>query len=188
MKLTEQYLRKKYSRLIRLASFSERVGLVEVANRFLLAASQLAYSFCLQYKEEIADSNVTMISRRIINKKTESTPDSNSSRCVFFDSAAIYNGGLTNQYMEAIRTAGWEVLYLTDQDMASPRRRELKELLQNNDRAQIVSVPRKYKGLRRIQFLYDTIISFGAQNIFIHISPFAPSFVDLNIFKNSKGL
>lgn len=178
MKLTEHYLRQKYARMIKCASLAEAIGLIEVANRFLLAASHLSYSFCLQYKDEVADSLVTRISDRIKRRK-DLLPTDSKNKCVFFDAAAVFNGGLTNQYMEAIREAGWEVLYLTSQNMESPTRQDLKELILKNKKARIVTVPQNYRGVKRLQFMYDTIVSYGSNNVFIHIPPFSPTFIEV---------
>lgn len=178
MKLTEKYLRNLYAKMISQAEKSERKGNLDNANRYLTAASNLSYIFYLSYRDEKADYLLRKISQRITpigNYKKSS----NTFRCVFLDSSSVFNGGLTIQYMRAIETAGWDVLYLSSQNMDSVKERDLREIILSNPKAKIASIPHSLKGMNRLQYMYDTIVNFNPTNVFIHMSPFAPYFAEV---------
>lgn len=178
MKLTENYLRTLYAELVSHAQKAERRGKIDNANRFLTAAANLAYIFYLSYRDKVADDLVKKISRRIVPiAKYEVSGD--TKRCVFLDSFSVFNAGLTIQYMRAIEAAGWEVLYLTSQNMNLTSQSELRDIILSNPRAQIVTIPHSKIGTERLQFMYDTIIGYQPSNVFIHMSPFAPYFAEV---------
>lgn len=178
MKLTEHYLQDLYAKMISRAEKSERKGDIDNANRYLTAASNLSYIFYLSYRDEKADNLLRKISQRITpieNYKKRS----NTFRCVFLDSSSVFNGGLTIQYMRAIETAGWDVLYLSSQNMDSAQEKDLREIILSNPKAKISSIPHRLKGIERLQYMYNSIVNFEPTNVFIHISPFAPYFAEV---------
>lgn len=178
MKLTETYLRTLYSKLVSLAQKAERRGKIDNANRYLTAAANLAYIFYLSYRDNEADELVKKISCRIV-PIAKYEPALSANRCVFLDSFSVYNAGLTIQYMRAIEAAGWDVLYLSSQNMNLKSQSELRDIILSNPRAQIVSIPHSKTGTERLQFMYDTIVGYQPSNVFIHMSPFAPYFAEV---------
>lgn len=178
MKLTEDSLRNLYAKMISQAEKSERKGKIDNANRYLTAASNLSYIFFLSYRDEKADNLLRKISQSITPIENYKK-SSNTFRCVFLDSSSVFNGGLTIQYMRAIETAGWDVLYLSSQNMDSARERDLREIILSNPKAKIASIPHSLKGKKRLQYMYDTIVNFNPANVFIHMSPFAPYFAEV---------
>lgn len=177
-KLTERYLRKLYSRLLGFAKLSFRMGSIYCANRFLMASSYLAYTFYLKYHDDVAEDLVANIAQKI-KKRCQYNITQDKYRCVFLDSSAVFNGGLTIQYMRAIHDAGWNVLYVTGHNMESDSQKDLRKIIASNKKAEIVSVPYKLKGVRWLQYLYDIIVDYQPTNIFLHVSPFAPAYVEV---------
>lgn len=178
MKLTEDSLRNLYAKIISHAEKSERKGNIDNANRYLTAASNLSYIFFLSYRDEKADNLLRRISQRITPIENYKK-SSNTFRCVFLDSSSVFNGGLTIQYMRAIETAGWDVLYLSSQNMDSARERDLREIISSNSKVKFASIPHSLKGMNRLQYMYDTIVNFNPAHVFIHMSPFAPYFAEV---------
>ena len=49
----------------------------------------------------------------------------------------------------------------------------MRQELKSNSRLQYVCVPRKKKGIERSIYIYETIMDFQPENVFIHISPYS---------------
>lgn len=134
--------------------------------------SYIAYTFGFRYTDDEAEEMLNRISQQI--KKRETLEDATGThRCVMIDSLSEYHGGLTVQYLRAIKAAGWDVLYLSDTDLNQRHRADLRKELASNPKLKAVSVPRFKRGLKRCQYMYDTIMDYNPENVFIHIAPHA---------------
>lgn len=178
MKITENYLRTLYSKIIKNAIIQEKKGRIHLANRCLHASSYLAYNFFLSYNDENADKLIKRLSS-YINRCNNYTASNEAKRCVFFDSSNAFNGGLKLQYLKAINAAGWAVLYFTDNDMTSWRQKQLYDFLKNMSNVEIAYVPPRIHGKRKLQYMYDTIINYHPSKLFIHVTPYAPYYMEV---------
>jgi glycosyltransferase involved in cell wall biosynthesis len=77
------------------------------------------------------------------------------------------------QYVDAIIAAGWEMLYITEFGLEDPRSIRLKQTLNDYPKAKVVSVPRNLSGMNKAQFVYDTIMDYAPDKLFMHIHPSA---------------
>lgn len=139
---------------------------------YIRSFSYIAYTFGFRYTDDEAEDMLNQISQQI--KKKEPLRDAaGTHRCVMIDSLSEYHGGLTVQYLRAIKAAGWDILYLSDTDLSQRHRSDLRKELASNPKLKAVSVPRYKRGLKRCQFMYDTIMDYNPENVFIHIAPHA---------------
>lgn len=132
--------------------------------------SYIAYTFGFRYTDDEVEEMLNKISQQIKRKETPRGA-AGPHRCVMIDSLSEYHGGLTVQYLRAIKAAGWDVLYLSDTDLNQRHRAELRKELSTNPRMKVVAVPRLTRGLKRCQFMYDAIIDFNPDSVIVHISP-----------------
>ena len=93
--------------------------------------------------------------------------------CVFYDTFSQDAQGLTMQYVDAIISAGWEMLYITEFGLDDPRSARLKQTLQDYPKATVVTISRRMNGMKKVKFVYDTIVNYAPNKLFMHIHPSA---------------
>lgn len=174
MTITRAYLSSLCEKLARKAAASVRSGRVGSALKYVRAFAFVSFKFKLAYTDKTVNGLLKDISGRIRKTAFEKAPEGAKPRCVFLDSLSILRGGLTVQYMRAVREAGWDVLYLTEQNMNSRTRSVLRDEILSNPNARIKSVPSRLRGLRKCQYLYDAIASYRPDYLIIHVSPYSP--------------
>lgn len=136
---------------------------------FLKTACHTAYAFYLGFTDSEIESLLRQISEKVVRKGyTVFSP-----RCVFYDTFSQDSQGLTMQYVDAIIAAGWEMLYITEFGLDDPRSVLLKQTLTNYTRATVVTVPANKNGMAKVQFVYDAIMDYAPDKLFIHIHPSA---------------
>lgn len=139
----------------------------------LSGLAYIAYSFGFYITDDEAEGILEEISTHIKKYEENDYTKTGNHRCVMIDSLSEYHGGLTVQYLRAIKAAGWEVLYLSDTNLNQRHRANLRKELSSNPKLKAVSVPRSKRGLKRCQFMYNAIMDFNPENVFIHIAPHA---------------
>lgn len=171
MKLTEKYIRKLF---VKLKQKAEKALNKRQFNRclcYLKAAAYTAYTFYLGFKDDELEKMLKQLSSHI--RKREKKLETITNRCVFYDSFSLDNKGLTQQYIRAIMNARWKLLYLMEQNIDNPNARNIINEIRQYNNATIISIPNNLKSLERIQFIYDSIISFNPSKLFMHLSPSA---------------
>jgi len=171
MALTEQKVNKVYSALKVKATEYMSQGDIHKALLYTHLAAYTNNTFFLSFYDEELESIVKSVGNRL--KLTDvKREDLDQNRCIFIDSLARYRGGLTVQYVKAIAAAGWQMLYLTEQEMDSPQRKELKALLTSLSNVTIVETPHKLKGVEKLQYMYDTILQFKPYRVYKHLNSY----------------
>lgn len=138
----------------------------------LRAAGYIAYSFGLKYCDDDIEGQLVSLSTQIKRRDNVSGGQKNGMRCVFLDGLSEFRGGLTVQYLRAIKEAGWETLYVSDQDLGQRHRISLVKELKSNPQLRYVQVPKRTSGQGRCQFMYDAIMDFAPDFVIVHIPPY----------------
>ena len=168
-KLSESLIRDTYQKLKIRARHLIDKGNIKKGLLYTHLAAYTNYEFWLSYyDEEIED--ITKEIGEFIKKRTYSVNDVIKGRCVILDSMARYRGGGNVQYVNAIVSAGWELLYITEQEMQTPDHLELFDFLKEQKAVQILEVPTKLRGVAKLQFVYDSILDFYPERIYMHIT------------------
>lgn len=167
MALTEQFIRDTYSKLKNKAEAYISKGNLHKGLLYIHLAAYTNYSFWLSYYDD-------EIERLLVKASMSIKPKTNIAvipgRCVMLDSLSRYRGGLTVQYVRAIIAAGWDLLYITEQEMKAPNHVELYNYLSQFKQITIIEIPKKYSGVDKLQFIYDEIIKFRAERVYLHSS------------------
>lgn len=171
MRLTEDNTRKLFNKLKFYAVKSYNRNKIDRSLSFIKAASHTAYTFYLEFKDDEIESLLSKISYSI--KKSEPLKEFSSNKCVFYDSFSLDNKGLTQQYIRAIAKAGWDLLYITDSNKNNPRAKDIIDEIKQYNKSTVIEVPSNSDGIKRAQFIYDAIIEFNPNKLFMHISPSA---------------
>lgn len=135
--------------------------------KYLKAACHTAYTFYLGFTDTEIESLLQGMSEKISKKKYIG----GSARCVFYDTFSQDAQGLTMQYVDAIITAGWEMLYITEFGLEDSRSVHLKKTLADYPNAKVITVPSDKKGMAKAQFIYDAIMEYAPDKLFMHIHP-----------------
>ena len=166
MKINDVY--KVFARMKRSASCFKWLGLYDVSIKFISAACWWAYYFNITFRDDLLEALSGNFSQKLeINEGYVS----DENKVVFYDSFAYDHRGLTQQYIRALMQMKVNLLFLTDADAKSEISQGVFNELRSYKNAQINNVPRKLKGIRRAQYIYDTILEFKASRVFMHLMP-----------------
>ena len=137
--------------------------------KYLESACDTAYKFYLGFTDKDIENTLLQLSEKVKKKPFKCKKP----RCVFYDTFSQDAQGLTMQYVEAIIAAGWDLLYITEFGLNDSRSLRLKQTLNGYSKATMLCIPRKTKGLKKIQLIFDSIIDYAPDKLFMHIHPSA---------------
>lgn len=169
MILTKDYIYQLYRSFNCKAKKALDRGRYDVCLKYVEAACDVAYKFYIGFTNNQIEATLKQLARRIQKHETLDF----GPRCVFYDTFSQDAQGLTMQYVDAIIAAGWEMLYITEFGLDNPRSVRLKQTLQDYPKAKVMTVSRKLKGMSKVQFVYDTIMDYAPDKLFMHIHPSA---------------
>lgn len=167
--LSEPLIRDTYQKLKKRAHQFFDKGNVRKGLLYTHLAAYTNYEFWLSYYDDEIEKLAQKAAKTIISKVYKAD-DIIKGRVVLMDSLARYRGGLTVQYVNAIMSAGWELLYITEQEMQVPDHCELYNFLSKQKKIKILEIPTSLKGINQLQFVYDNIIDFCPEKVFLHIT------------------
>lgn len=169
MTLTEEYIQSLFTKFKRKAKDCLARRRYDSCLKYLNAAARTAYTFYIGFTDEEIEAMLKQISGHIQKRETfKGRP-----RCVLYDTFSQDAQGLTMQYVDAIIAAGWEMLYLSEFGLEDPRSIRLKQTLNDYPKAKVVSMPRSLSGMKKVQFVYDAIMDYAPDKLFMHIHPSA---------------
>ena len=169
MTLTKEYIQHLYKTFKHQAEKCLMNRRYDSCLKFLKAACHTAYTFYIGFRDDEIESMLERISQTIQKKdKIETT-----NRFVFYDTFSQDAQGLTMQYVDALIAAGWNFLYITEFGLDDPRSVLLKQTLLAYPKADIVSISPTNKGMKKVRLVYDTIMQYAPDKLFMHISPSA---------------
>ena len=169
MNLTKDYIDKLFVKFKQKAQKSLEHGRYDNCLKFLKAACRTAYTFYIGFTDDEIEEMLRRLSGKIRKKENKRL----NHRCIFYDTFSQDAQGLTMQYVDAIIAAGWEMLYITEFGLDDPRSTRLKKTLAAYSKATVITVPKSKKGMAKAQFVYDAIMEYAPDKLFMHIHPSA---------------
>lgn len=167
MTLTEEYIQSLFIKFKRKAQNSLARQRYNSCLKHLNVAARTAYTFYIGFTDEEIEAMLKQLSSHVQKRETfEGKP-----RCVFYDTFSQDAQGLTMQYVDAIIAAGWEMLYITEFGLDDPRSTRLKKTLADYSQAMVIIVPKSKKRMTKAQFVYDAIMDYAPDKLFMHIHP-----------------
>ncbi len=167
MTLTKDYIIHLFDKFKQKAQRCFERGCFDGSLKFLKAACHTAYTFYLGYTDTQVEFMLQGMSEKISKKKYVG----GAACCVFYDTFSQDSQGLTMQYVDAIIAAGWELLYVTEFGLDDPRSLLLKQTLTDYSKAKVITIPSNKKGMAKVQFIYDAIVGYAPDKLFMHIHP-----------------
>lgn len=171
MQLTENTIRSTYVKLKHKALMYLNKGNIHKTLLYVHLASYTDHSFFLSYQDDELERILKQVSDSI-NKKQGLSVKPLQHRCVMLDSLSRYRGGLAVQYINAIVASGWELLYITSQEIDAPQRRELKSFLSSLANVTVLEVPSRLRGIEKLQYIYDEILAFSPSKLYCHLNAY----------------
>lgn len=169
MNLTKDYVYYLFVKFKQKAQKSLEHGRYDSCLKYLKAACRTAYTFYIGFTDAEIESILKDLSTKIQKKEYKG----GKPHCVFYDTFSQDAQGLTMQYVDAIIAAGWEMLYITEFGLDDPRSTRLKKTLADYPQAKIITVPKSKKGIAKARFVYDAIMDYAPDKLFMHIHPSA---------------
>lgn len=133
------------------------------AIKYLELFALLSYNYNLFYTDDEVEGQLSIISKDLlgINKIHPQCK-----RIIFYDSFAIDNRGLTQQYLRAIFSWGCELLYITNAKVIGP---DILRELNDYSKAKILTYDKsKFNKWKNI---VNEIVNFNPEKVFLHFSP-----------------
>jgi hypothetical protein len=162
--ISKEFALKDYNDLKNFAAICVSKGKYEDAIKFITAASKIAYHLNFRLADDELEKLIKIISNFMIKPTTYRTT---KNKIVFYDTFGLENRGLTQQYLNAFSMWDVDFLYILagKTDSASGI---LADLSQYENADLVVLDTNKIT----CQEIYEKVVEFGAERIFIHISPF----------------
>jgi len=140
-------------------------GNIEKSVKFIELAARIGYKFNFNYTDDELEENIFNLSNKIVPNAVSFEKIEN--KIIFYDSFAIDNRGLTQQYLRAIFSWNSELLFVT------PRKNIGKDILQeliSYPKSTILIVKENTFAEMIIQTT-ETIARFRPDKVFLHYSP-----------------
>lgn len=133
----------------------------------IATAADLAYKFNWIYTDTVLEKILKDISSKVITQKDFK---SQKDRIVFYDVFCLENRGLTQQYIRALISWGFELLYVYEGENLNPLNKIIVEL-NSYSKAKILSIDTKLSKIDKMKVFYDGIVEFKPQKAFLHLAP-----------------
>lgn len=150
---------------------SVNVGSCNRAIRYLKALSYIRYKFFLGIRDDFVEDKIKILSQRIVKASFKSNNDKS---IVIVDEINADYIGLMVQYLSALISGSYHILYLYEQnEHPCAVRSYLTQLLNGYCKAEVKKIPSSHHGLSKSQWIYDEICAFGSKNILMHFGEWA---------------
>ncbi len=173
LKLTKNDIRSGMTAIKCCAKHAYRQGDDMMAMHYMDIFANIGGQFNFEYCDNDMESLLSEIAARNINTLSTKNFVPNANRWVLYDDfCTTYVLGL--QWLDAMAKSGKEILYITTRDIdAKNRNRTIIPDVERYVNVQIEVVP-KGNRFARAQYIYDSIIRFGASKLIMHKSASVP--------------
>jgi len=169
--LDKNILLSDFTRLKEAANHYIRKRKYELAIKMIEFASELMYNYNVILHDDEIEHQIQKISRDIFSEdKARILISARSERIVFYDFFGLDFRGLTQQYLSALFSLGYEVLYVVHSDRDSKRMSVILSELRNYPKAKIHYLSSNSE-LGVAKDLLDTVVRFQAKKMLIHTAP-----------------
>jgi hypothetical protein len=165
MSLTKEKIISDYNYFKSQAISYCQQGNIEKSVKFSELAARIGYKFNFRYTDDELEKNIQNIAKKILPDNVSC--DKIENKVIFYDSFAIDNRGLTQQYLRAIFSWNSELLYIT------PRRNIGKDIMQELGSYQksTILIVNENSFAEIINQTTETITRFKPEKVFLHYSP-----------------
>lgn len=159
---------KQYNKVIRLAEISYNKGNFDKCLFHIKVAANIAYNINFKYTDKRIEELLENISGKILSHLT---PSQNNDRTIlFYDSFGWDNKGLTQQYVRALMSIGYDIVYVVENGDIEKRKELLSDISSKKNNT-VIELDNELSYTSQIIWLYNTIINFRPSKIFLHILP-----------------
>lgn len=138
---------------------------------YIALSAKIAYQFNWIYSDNELEELVSNVSKSLM--KPVGKYNSIKNRYVFYDSFSTDNRALTQQYIRALMVSNCDLLYITETTKDNKQGKDIFTELRSCDKVEIWEVPQNIEIEKQIKLIYDKIISFAPEKLFIHIHPWS---------------
>ena len=147
-------------------------------------ACRSAYHLNYCFSDSDIENLLSMISKIILDNIIFTSKQKNY---VFYDSLAIDNRGLSQQYIRALISYGVNILYIIQSKNDLNNSKDIIKELNNYNKAEIFIVPKNNKKIDKVKMIYEKVVKFKPERAFLHMMPWdVIGVVVWNAFPNLK--
>ena len=146
-------------------------GHPEDSLKYIQLSARIAYQFNWMY----ADEELEKLLKNISNVLISPAPNYKliESRFVFYDTFSTDNRALTQQYIRALMAMGKHFLYITESAKTNQQGQNIFSELAVYDKMEIFEVPQSIAKTEQISIVYQKIVSYRPDRLFIHTHPWS---------------
>lgn len=185
MKINRRKVAKDYKFYKQKAFEYWETGDIHKAMVSVCACGELAYGyFC---EESFGDDDLDTLLYRM-GKATFTIPtikNPQDKRVAFFDSFALDNRGITEQYLDALNYNGYEILYITSNTQFS-NESKLGKLLAGYKKCSVLVLSKPNHIISSANQVAHEIAEWQTSKVFIHISPY--DLLPIMLFSQYTGM
>jgi glycosyltransferase involved in cell wall biosynthesis len=163
--LTKASINRLYTRYKRWSAFFLRRGHTETGVDFLRLAANVGYTFNLRYTDEAVEDSIDALSRRFTPNPVSIDPQQGS--VVFYDTFAMDNRGLTQQYLHALVQLGYTIHYIVPHDSIGA---DIRSFLESTKGATITTLTHK-RFRENLEAGLNAIQAARPSTVFQHMGP-----------------
>lgn len=185
MKINRRKVAKDYKFYKQKAFEYWETGDIHKAMVSVCACGELAYGyFCEEsFGDDDLDTLLYQVGKANFTIPTIKNPQ--DKRVVFFDSFAIDNRGITEQYLDALHCNGYEILFITSNTQFS-KESKLGKLLTLYKKCSVLVLSKPNHIILSANQIAQEIAEWQASKVFIHISPY--DLLPIMLFSQYAGM
>jgi len=169
MKLHKQDIVGIYNKLKRRAFLAFDAGDYNKCLNYIEISAKIASRFSWIFKDDDYEKLIKEMSECILKPVENYISDEN--RYVFYDSFSYDNRGLTQQYIRALMSQGANFLYITESSTRNNYSHQIFSEITKYEKADIYEVPRDVPKRKKIEIIFEQIVSFRPSKLLMHLSP-----------------
>lgn len=167
-KITEKKIIKEFEKLKKLSEIFFKLKLYGTSLEILSILSKLMYNFNLVYTDDQCENLLKKISEKTLNS-IEKRERVKLKRIIFYDYFSLDNRGLTEQYLEALISLKYEILYIS-LNKDEKKMENILKMLRASKNVEIYIAKSRNK-LKMIKEINEKARDFKASYLLSHTAP-----------------
>lgn len=162
---------RDYEAVKRMARRYKELGAIDEALTCAMTASRIAYHYNFRHGDPELDKLVESVCIDELHGRVSVAPRKGT--CLFFDSFALDNRGLTQQYLRALMSWGVEFTYMMESDTRTEYAKEILTELEGYPKVRIVKLTGAGTRADRINEIRQAVALASPEKAFLHIAPWS---------------
>lgn len=173
MNLTIGQIERQYERIVTRAQKAADRQQVDKACFELHNAATIAYHINFRYTDARCESMIEQIGRVVLGGRAAVDFNPTDGRIVFYDAFSLDNRGLTQQYIRALISKGYEFLYIFGGGYDLSQGGCIAAELAAYRGASVTHIDQGLSSSQKVHAIYDAVAGYAPHKALLHIAPWS---------------